>query len=241
MREQSARVSWLRLAALSGVVAGLALAAPLLWALMRAGVSLLVLGAVLVVCWAGLQALPYFGERLEQRLLRARMESARNNPIEVLLAQLVERAGQLERYRAALSAIGADIEGMRNMLEERRAAAPQHDTQKQAAALQKMLAFHAHHLKQLAAAELALAEYKRHLAAKRFEWSFAQAGKRVLESLRARDRESIVRELLSDEATRAVQASFDQVFASLAAELQSVEQLQADGAASALALRGGLA
>ena len=171
-----------------------------------------------------MQALPYWGEKLERRLLRARLDEARDNPIEELLSQLVQRSTQLERYRMALASIAAQIEGMREMLAQRRAAAPQHDTEKQAAALQKMQAFYAHHLDNLASAEAALSAYRRHLQAKRFEWSFAQAGKSVLASLRATDRESIVRELLSDEASRAVQLSFDQVFASLEIELRQLEQ-----------------
>jgi hypothetical protein len=47
----------------------------------------------------------------------------------------------------------------------------------------------------------------------------------VLAGLQANDRESILRELLSDEASRSVQLSFERVFASLDAELQSVEQV----------------
>ncbi|HKP63664.1 MAG TPA: hypothetical protein VJV78_43315 [Polyangiales bacterium] len=241
MRERSARIAWVRVAALVGMIAGLALSAPLLWAAVRAGLGLLALAAMLVVGWTCLQGLPYLGERLEQRLLRARMDSARDNPIEVLLVQLVDRTDQLERYRSALATVGAQIEGMRSMLEERRATAPQHDTHKQAAALQKMVTFQAHHLQRLAAAECALADYKQHLNAKRFEWSFAHAGRRVLDSLRARDRESIVRELLSDEATRAVQISFDQVFAGLAAELELAPQLRSDPTARAAVLTGELA
>ncbi|HET6338062.1 MAG TPA: hypothetical protein VFG30_32795 [Polyangiales bacterium] len=234
------RIPWLRLVALGGVTALLVAIAPLLWTAIRAGVSLFALAALMLVGWASLQALPYWGERLERRLLRARIVDARDNPIEALLGQLLQHRAQLERYRAALAAIGGQIQGMRDMLEERRAVAPQHDTHKQTAALHKMVAFHAHHLKNLAAAELALADYQRHLNTKRFEWSFAQAGKRVLDSLRARDRESIIRELLTDEATRSVQSSFNQVFASLDAELQRVEQLGPENSARLSQLAGEL-
>lgn len=217
------RISWLRAAMFVGSVALLCALGPVLWWAVKTGAGLLALCALGGLGWLGLQALPHWGKLLEQRLLRARLDEARENPVEELLGALAERSAQLQRYRAALAAIAAQIEGMREMLAQRRAADPKHDTHKQATALQKMQSFHAHHLGQLANAEAALVEYKRHLQVKRFEWSFAQAGRSVLNGLRASDRESIVRELLSDEATRAVQLSFDQVFASLEIELRQVE------------------
>ncbi|HTU62918.1 MAG TPA: hypothetical protein VMF89_30870 [Polyangiales bacterium] len=217
------RISWLRAAVLVATFGLLCALGPVLWWVIKTGAGLLALCAFAGLGWLGLQALPHWGKLLEQRLLRARLAEARENPVEELISALVERSAQLERYRAALAAIAAQIEGMREMLAQRRAADPKHDTQKQAAALLKMQSFHTHHLGQLANAEAALIEYKRHLQVKRFEWSFAEAGRSVLNGLRASDRESIVRELLSDEATRAVQLSFDQVFASLEIELRQIE------------------
>jgi hypothetical protein len=183
-------------------------------------------------------ALPYFGQLLEKRILRGRMADAQQNPIEELLNQLLMRGAQLTRYRDALATIAAQIRCMSDMLEERRTVAPQHDTRKQVVALHKMTAFHAHHMENLSTAEVALADYKRHLAAKRFEWTFAQAGKQVLASLRANDRESILRELLSDEASRSVQLGFERVFASLDTELESVERMAPEIAASRPGVRG---
>lgn len=220
------KIPWLRLSALVISIGLLAALGPLLWLAIKTGAGLIALCALAALGFLGLQALPHWGKQLEQRLLRARFSDARDNPIEALLSQLLERSAQLERYRAALANIAAQIEGMREMLAQRRAAEPEHDTQKQADALQKMQAFHAHHVQQLADAEAALRDYKRHLAAKRFEWSFAQAGRSVLDNLRASDRESILRELLSDEATRSVQLNFDQVFAGLASELRQIELQQ---------------
>ena len=218
------RIYWLRAAALLASIALFAALGPTLWWAFKAGVGLLALGTIAGCGWLGLQALPHWGRRLEQRLLQARLANARENPVAELLGELVERSAQLERYRAALAAIAAQIEGMREMLLQRKAADPTHDTQRQAAALHKMQTFHAHHLSNLSKAETALIDYKRHLQVKRFEWDFAQAGRSVLDNLRANDRESIVRELLCDEATRAVQLSFEQVFASLDIELRQIEQ-----------------
>jgi hypothetical protein len=207
-----------------GVVVVLGALAPALVSALRAGASLFMLACLLAIGWAGAQALPYFGQWIEKRCLRARVLDARANPVEELLRELLLRSEQLVRYRSALTSIAAQIESMRDMLTERRASAPQHDTTKQATALQKMIKFHAHHVDKLAAAELALADYKQHLSAKRFEWDFAQSGQQVLDSLKSEDREGILRELLSDEATRSVQSSFNRVFASLDLELRVLER-----------------
>ena len=227
-------IPWLRLAAVGGVIALLSLLGNTLWAALQAGVSLLGLGLTALIGWASVRCLPYLAERLERRLLRARLAAAREAPMEELTVQLLQRGAQLERYHVALAEVGTQIVCMRDMLAQRRAAAPLADTERQAAALDKMKRFHAHHMQNLAEAEAALVAYEAHLAEKRFEWNFAQAGARVLEHLRGQDRESILRDLQRDEATHAVHAGMSRVFATLEAEL---EGLQA-GSASARRLSG---
>jgi hypothetical protein len=219
-REQ---IKWVRSVAAFSVVGLLALLAPVFWSALRAGASLFMLGALALTAWTTVQALPYLGQRLEKRLLRARLRDAERHPIEELYCELSRRTAQLGRYRNALASILAQIESMRELLARRRAKEPGHDTNKQANALQKMQQFHAHHLKNLAAAETALHDYERHLSAKRFEWEFARAGQKVLDELQGHERDSIVHELLSDEASRSVQASFNRVFASVELELHKLE------------------
>lgn len=206
-----------------GMAAVVLISAQVLWIAVHAGAGLLALVALVLSSWVGLRALPHLGQWAEARLLQVRLASSRDNPIAELLNQLTTRSAQLARYRNGLANIAAQIEGLRDLLEQRREAAPGHDTRRQAAALHKMLIFHAHHTKQLAAAELALANYKRHLTAKRFEWQFAQAGNQVLTSLDSAGHESIVQELLEDEASHSVHVSFHRVFASLDAELDQLE------------------
>jgi hypothetical protein len=163
----------------------LIVAAPLIWTALKAAAGLVLLAGLALAGGAALHALPYFGQLLENRLLRGRIAAARDNPIEQLQNQLLQRSAQVERYRESLSTIYAQI-----------------------AEVQK-----------LKAARCALRAYENQLASKRFEWAFAQAGRRALENLNPRDRESLVRELLSDEATRAVQFDFNRVFAELDREL----------------------
>jgi hypothetical protein len=217
------RVLWLRALAVIVVLASLSMVQRVVVLALESSLGLLALGVLLILGWGALRSLPAFGEWCEKRLLRTRLADARANPIDELLQYLIERSVQLERYRAALATVAVQIAGLREMLDSRRAAAPQLDVAKQTVALEKMQVFYAQHTTRLRTAEYALAEYKQHLNSKRFEWEFARAGEAVLTGLRASGREGIVRELMHDEATRAVQASFTRVFAALDADLVSVE------------------
>ena len=178
---------------------------------------------MLLLGGVALRALPFWSARIEQRLLQARIEDARAQPLSELLGQLARRSEQLQRHRSALAAIAAQIAGLQTMLEQRREQAPGHDTHKQAQALTKMQAFYEHHLRRLGEAEQALEAYRHHVTHKRFEHAFAEAGQRVLDSLGPSDHAGVVRELLSDEASRSVQEGFERVFASLELELHSAE------------------
>jgi hypothetical protein len=217
-------IPWLRLAVLAALIAIPVALAPVIWFALQAGAGVVLLGALLAAGALSLRALPHIGRRLEVHILRAQFAAARANPTEELLSQLMQREAQLGRYRTALANVAAQIEGMREMLEQRKLVAPQYDTRRQTAALQKMEDFQAHHLENLTRAEHALADYGRHLSQKRFEWSFAEAGNSVLASLRSSERENILRDLLQDEASRAIQRAFDQAFASLDMELRTVQR-----------------
>lgn len=221
---QNTRVRWLRWLSVGAGVLLLAASAPIIWLAVSGGIGLLALGAILAAGFAAVQALPWAGQMLENRLLQVRKGEARRNPIEQMQNQLMFRAQQLETLRAALTGIYAQIEGMSEMLRERRRATPDHDLSRQQAALQKMTAFYTAHVKKLGAAEVALADYKKHLEMKVFEWNFAQHGRAVLQKLKATDQESILRDMLADEASQSVQSHFNQVFAELDMEVRTMGQ-----------------
>jgi hypothetical protein len=218
---ESVRINWIRVLAVGAVVTLIAVAAPVIWVAVAGGVGLVALGIVLAGGFAALQLLPLLGQKLENRLLAARKSEARRNPIEQMQNHLLHRARQIESFRGALTSIYAQIEGMQDMLRERRRVTPGHDLTRQEAGLKKMSIFYAQNVKKLGDAEGALADYRRHIEMKVFEWNFAQAGRDVLEKLKATDQERILRELLSDEASQSVQLHFNQVFAELDMEVRS--------------------
>jgi hypothetical protein len=212
------RIVWLRAGAAALAVALLAAAAPLIWTAVAAGLGLVAMLIVVAAGLAALHALPYAGQLLENGLLQARLRAARSQPIAQMRNQLLHRARQLLEFRAALTTIHAQIEGMQDMLEARRARDPRHDLAKHEAALQKMSAFYAGCVHKLSAAECALEEYERHIEAKLFEHDFSRAGQVVLTRLNASDPEEILRGVLADEASRAIQTNFNRVFAELELE-----------------------
>ena len=162
-------VAWLRVAAVVCLAGMLILAAPLIWTAVKAGLGLLALAAMLATGYAAVQALPLLGQALENRLLAARKGEARRNPIEQMQNHLLHRARQINSFRQALATIYGQIEGMQDMLADRRRTAPQHNLSKQEAAVQKMTAFYVSNVKKLGAAEAALGEYQKHVEMKVFE------------------------------------------------------------------------
>jgi hypothetical protein len=235
MHEASAtHVPWLRIGAGLVVVAGLAALAPLLQMAIRAGAGIVVIGLIVLGAAAFFQALPYFAQRYESWLLSARVRAASEQPIVYLQSQLVRRAEQVEHYRRALRTMYAQMVGMRELLDERRKLQPDADLAKPERALGRMQQFYDRHVQQLDGAEVALVELRALLAEKDFEWRFAQAGQRALNSVGAKDHEAFVRELLSDEASQAVQRELNRIFAELDGELSL---LQAENARAQLAER----
>ena len=221
------RVTWIRVIAVAAVIAALAGFTQLLDSALRAGLSLFALVALVAFGSAALRTLPALGHWCETKLLAARLKAVRAEPIELLLEELVSRKTQLERFRSSLARIAVTIAGLQEMLEERREKMPPRDIAKQEAVIKKMEAWHAMHITRLHAAEQALADYKMHVESKRAEWRFVIATQEVLTGLRVVDREGIVRELMRDEASLAVEEKFRAVFHELDLDMRRIEQLEA--------------
>ncbi len=101
------RVNWLRIAAASGTLGLLVLAAPWVWKAVSAGLGFAALAILGLAGAAALQALPLAAQKLENRLLAARKAEARANPIEQLQNDVLRREERLRSFRAALVQIGA--------------------------------------------------------------------------------------------------------------------------------------
>lgn len=215
---------WLpRVVTIAAVAVGLALSAPLIWGAVAAGMGLLTLAALAAAGVLLFQALPLLMQRLENRLLLARKAEARANPIEQLQNDCMRRELRLASFRRALVEIGAQIENMRQMVDERRHLDPQHVLDRQDLALQKMAQFYELNLGRLEEAHAALQAFRHQVQQKLFEWQFAQAGQVVMDALHPGEIADLMQDLLTDEALRSVQSRFNAVFAELDIEMRALD------------------
>jgi hypothetical protein len=162
-------------------------------------------------------------QKIENRLLAARGQEARANPVEQLHNECMRREQRLESFRRALAHIGGKIESMEQMLTERAHADPQHVLDRQRRAVERMRHFYRCNLERLDDAHDALGTFQRQVKQKMFEWEFAQAGQVVMNALRPDALEDLMQDLLTDEALSSIQDRFNRVFAQLDVELHSID------------------
>jgi tetratricopeptide (TPR) repeat protein len=217
------QLTWLR--ALSAGIAVLVLAAlaPVIWLAAAGSAGLLVLGGLLAIGVALLQALPLAAQKLENRLLAARKAEARRNPIEQLHNELLRRAERLKVFRRALVTVGAQIESITQMIAARRHRDPAHVLEQQERALQRLKQFHALNLERLQNAEQALQDFRATIERKESEWRIALAIEEATAALDPDAAEGLLNDLLADTALRSVQDRFNAVFAELDVQMSSVD------------------
>jgi len=213
----------LRVAAVVATIALLAVSAPLIWAAAAGTAGLLVLAVMALVGMALFQAIPLALQRLENHLLKLRKSEARANPIEQLQNDCLRREERLQTFRAALVTIGAQIESLGQMVNDRSQAAPGQVLERQNRALARMAHFYECNLRRLEEARTALEDFRGQVKHKLFEWEFAQAGQVVMAALNPREMEDLTQGLLTDEALRSVQLRFNTVFAELDVEMRSID------------------
>ena len=215
---------WLvRAAAVVGCVALLALSMPLVWAAVSAGAGLLTLIAMAAGGVALFQALPWAGQRLENGLLKLRKAEARANPIEQLQNEMLRRGERLQAFRRALATVGAQIESITQMLDERRHLDPGHVLQRQERSLQRLTQFHAGNLVRLDDAQAALEAFRHQVKQKVVEWEISLAIQDAQEALNPGAADNLLQDMLTDEALRTVQNRFNTVFAELDIQMRAVD------------------
>lgn len=214
---------WVRTLSAGALVLALAAFAPVLWLAAAGGAGLIVLGLLLAVALAAVQALPLAAQMLENRLLAARKAEARRNPIEQLENEMRRRAERLEVFRRALVTVGGRIESIGQMIAERRDRDPAHVLEPQQRALERLQQFQALNLRRLRDAEQALAEFRSTIERKESEWRIALAIEEATAALDPHAADHLVQGLLADTAVRSVQDRFNAVFAELDVQMSSLD------------------
>lgn len=209
-----------RIGAVVASVVVLALVAPIIWAAASAGVGLIALGVIGIIGFAVLQALPYFGQKIENTVLKLRKAEARQNPIEQLQNFLRQKAQQVADFKSAVSGIGAQIKSLQAMVEQRKRERPGYDATPQERSIQAMSEAYEALKQKYLNAEKALADLKLAIQDKEFEWKFSQAGQAAMQSLNATSGKELMEAMLADEAFSSVTDNFNKVFADLEMEAQ---------------------
>lgn len=217
------QLPWLRGLAAAVAVLALAVFAPVVWLAAAGGAGLMVLGTLLALAFAAIQALPLVAQKLENRLLAARKAEARRNPIEQLQNELLRRADRLKAFRRALVTVGGQIESITQMVAARRDRDPTHVLEQQQRALQRLQQFHELNLRRLNNAEQALGEFRSTIERKESEWRIALAIEEATAALDPQAAEGLMQGLLADTALRSVQERFNAVFAELDVQMSSVD------------------
>ncbi len=221
------KVMWLRVVAVVAVMALLAVMAPLIWAAASAGAGLLVLAGLGLIGVGIFQALPYLGQRFENKLLAARKAEARANPIEQLQNFLLEKRARVAQFKSAVAAIGTQIKSLSDMVSDRKKAKPGYDASKQEKSIQQMTGAHRLLQTKFQNAEIALGQLEDAIEDKKFEWQFGNAGRAAIQSLNATSGQELLDEMLAGEAFSSVRDNFNQVFSELELEASKLTESKA--------------
>ena len=209
-----------RIGAVVASVLVLALVAPIIWAAASAGVGLIALGVVGLIGFGLIQMLPYFGQKIENSVLKMRKAEARTNPIEQLQNFLRQKAQQVADFKAAVAQIGGQIRSLEDMVAQRKRERPGYDATAQERSIQAMKDAYDTLKSKYINAEKALADLKLVIQDKEFEWKFSQAGQQAMQTLNATSGKELMEAMLADEAFSSVTDNFNKVFADLEMEAQ---------------------
>ena len=214
-----------------GAVVVLALLAPIIWAAASAGVGLIALGVIGLTGVGFIQLIPYFGQKIENTVLKLRKAEARGNPIEQLQNFLRQKAQQVADFKVAVTTINAQIKSLQDMVNQRKRERPGYDASAQEKSIQAMKDAYNVLVEKYTNAEKALNELRLAIQDKEFEWKFSQAGQEAMKSLNATSGKELMEAMLADEAFSSVTDNFNKVFAELEMEAQnltSAKQLSFD-------------
>ena len=212
-----------RVAGVAATVALLAMSVPVVWAAVSAGLGLLAMTVMVAGGVVLFQAMPWAMQRLENRLLKMRKAEAGANPIEQLENDVLRRSERLAALRHALATVGGQIESIRQMVDERGHQDPGHVLESQQRALQRLMDFYGVNLGRLDQAQAALEQFKSTVARKKSEWEIANAINAAAQLLDPNAVQTLIQDLLTDEALRSVQNRFNTVFAELDIQMRGVD------------------
>ena len=207
----------------------LALALPLVYFAFLSTLGLLGILITGVIGIGVIKALPYLGQKWENKLLGLRKAEARANPIEQIQNNVIRKAQQLKAFKDGMETIGGQIGSLETSLKEQARKDPTEDFSEQWEAVNKMKLYYNAKKESYAAAYQALEDYKKAVERAKFKYGFGNAAAGIAQAMNAADAETLVQNMLSDEAFKAVDVRFNSAFAALdmdTVELNAAKRLE---------------
>jgi hypothetical protein len=215
------KVLALRAAVGVGALGALALLGKVIWAAAGGALGLIAVGVLGVIGVGLFQSIPLLGQKWENALLAARKKEAREHPLEQIQNLFIFRRERLALFRNAVVKVGAGLESMADMIDERKKAKPGYDATKHEKSLALRRGAHAKLVKVYKDAETALEQTKELIEDKKFDWEFGQAGKEsnaLMHSLNGEGGQGALDNILADEAFASIRDNFNLVFAEMELE-----------------------
>lgn len=203
-------------------VGALALALPLVWFAFLSTLGLYGIGILGLLAFGIVKALPLFGQKLENRLMAARLKEAREHPIEQMNNRILQKRHQLDAFKIHLTNIGGMVTTQRRMLEQRHQQDPGHDLTDMRKAVEKMDLFYQQLGQKYAEANKAFLLYCQYVDRKKFEHGWSQTAGAALTAMNVDDADNLLQDMLADESFKSIEQDFDRTFAALDVESRSL-------------------
>jgi hypothetical protein len=218
-----------RSVAVVATVGILALVLPVVYLAFLSTLGLIGIGITGVIGVGLIKALPFLGQKWENKLLGLRKSEARANPIEQIQNNVIRKAQQLKAFKDGMEVIGGQIGSLQDSLKEQARKDPEDDLTDQWAAVEKMKIFYDKKKENYRTAAIALEEYKKAVERAKFKFGFGNAAQGIANAMNDADAKTLMENMLADEAFAAVDQRYNQAFAALdidSLELSSTKSLE---------------
>lgn len=222
--------SWLARGVMAiGAFAALVFLLPVIYFAFLSALGLLGIGIIAVIGIGLIQLLPLLGQKWENKILGLRKAEARANPIEQLQNSLVLKAQKLQSFKEGMLNIGSQIASLDDSLKAQALKDPEDDFTDQRAAIAKMKEFYERRKVTYGAAVQALEDYKKAIDRAKFKYGFGTAAQGIAQAMNDNDAQTLMSNMLADEAFKSVDQRFNSAFAALdldSAELSNTNRIE---------------
>lgn len=210
-----------------GVVAGigiLAVGLPIIWHAFLGALGLAGLGILGLITVGTIAAVPYLGQRWENKILSMRIAEAKRRPIEQAWNTLQYNRKQTEKVGQGVIALASLIQGMKDMVADRKIKRPNFDATAQNRDIEKfesfLVAYRAKHQKMV----MGLQKEQEYFEDMQFVAGFNEEGMKAKGLVNINSLESMEQQMLANVAYQQVRKENRELMASLEADSMMLTQ-----------------